>query len=135
MFKRTLAMVLSTTLIVTGCASGGGPRVQAAPTLGPRDRAVLAEYAQKLPPGSRVRVERTTGSPIRGTLVKATADTVVVQRNTRLPEAPIDIPIDQITRLTLETGSGIGKTIGIAVAAGAAATFGILLLLAALLND
>jgi len=59
-----------------------------------------------------------------------------VQLNTRLPEPPVDVPLDQIARVTLDNPSGgIGRTIAIGAAVGAAATFGVLLLLAALLGD
>jgi hypothetical protein len=52
-----------------------------------------------------------------------------------VPETPIDIPFSTITRVTLDTGSNTAKTVGIAVATGVGATFGVLLLLAAIFSD
>lgn len=134
MVKRLLALVLCGALLSTGCASASGPRVSPG-SAAPVDRALLADYVQRLPAGSKVRVERTTGGTVRGTLLKAGADSVIVQRSTRVPEPPIDIPFGTITRIVLDHGSSAGRTIGIGVAAGVGATFGVLLLLAAIFSD
>jgi hypothetical protein len=96
---------------------------------------VLADYVQRLSTGSKVRVERTDGTAFRGTLMRATAQSILVQKNTRVPEAPIESPLGQLTRVTLDNGSSMGRTVAIGIGAGVAATFGVLLLLAALLGD
>jgi len=141
MLKQTIALLLCIALATTGCASARGPRAAQAPRQGsgqtpaaPVDTATMSEYVQKLPAGSRVRVERSNGQLIKGTLMKATPDEIVVQKNTRNPETPVTIPTAQIARVTLDSGSSTGKTVGIAVATGVGATFGVLLLLAALLG-
>ena len=141
MLKRTIAVLLCAALVTSGCASAAGPRAAHAPRQGseqapaaPVDTATMSAYVQKLPAGSRVRVERSNGQTIKGTLMKTTPDEIVVQKNTRNPEAPVTIPIAQIARVTLDSGSSTGKTVGIAVAVGVGATFGVLLLLAALLG-
>ena len=97
----------------------------------------MAEYAQRIPAGSRVRVERTTGEMIRGTLMKATAETVTIQKNTRIPEAPVEIPLASIARLTLDQGGGssTAKAIGIGIASGVGAFFAIIAVIAAAWND
>lgn len=136
MVKQVIAVVLCTALLTSACASAGGPRVTQDPQGTPVDPAILADFVQKLSPGTRVRVERTTGGTLRGTLLRSTADSLTLQRNTRLPEPPLDVPFGTITRLTLDTGgTSTGKTVAIAVGAGVGATFGILLLVAALLAD
>lgn len=133
---RRLTAILLCAALATGCASASGPRVAADPQAPPIDRQVMADYAQKIPPGSRVRVERTTGGPLRGTLMKAGPDAITVQRNTRVPEAPLEIPIESITRLTLDQPtSSVGRNIAIGIASGVGATFGVLLLLAAIWSD
>ena len=86
-------------------------------------------------PAARSSIERSTGGSLRGTLLRSTPDSVTVQRNTRVPEPPVDVAFGTITRLTLEGGTSTGKTVAIAVGAGVGATFGILLLLSALLGD
>lgn len=134
MFKQTIALALCAALAGTGCASASGPRL-AQNSAGPIDRAVLAEYVERIPAGSKIRVERTTGGTVRGTLLKSGPDSLTMQRNTRVPETPIDVPFGTVTRVTLDTGSSTGKTIGIAVATGVGATFGVFLLLAAIFSD
>jgi hypothetical protein len=134
MLKQATALALCAALVTTGCAAASGPRV-AQDSAAPMDRTLLADYAQRIPPGSRVRVDRTTGGTIRGTLLKAGPDSIAVQRNTRVPEPPVDVPFDTITRLTLDSSTSTGKTVAIAVGAGVGATFGILLLLAAIFSD
>lgn len=136
MLKRIVAALVCAALATTGCASAGGQRIpQAAPGAAIQDKAVLADYVQRLSAGSKVRVERTDGTAFRGTLMRATSQSILVQKNTRVPEAPIEIPLEQLTRVTLDNGSSMGKSVAIGVTAGVAATFGVLLLLAALLSD
>lgn len=134
MFRQTMALALCAALAGTGCASASGPR-GAQDATPPIDRAVLADYVVRIPAGSKIRVERTTGGTLRGTLLKSGPDSLTMQRNTRVPETPIDIPFSTITRVTLDTGSNTAKTVGIAVATGVGATFGVLLLLAAIFSD
>jgi hypothetical protein len=68
------------------------------------DPALLADYVQRLPIGSRVKVEQSTGAPIKGTLMRADASAMVVQWNTEKPEPPVTIPLADVTRVTLDTG-------------------------------
>jgi hypothetical protein len=136
MVRRIVAAVVCAALVTTGCASAGGPRIpQAAPGDPVRDTAVLADYVQRLSAGSKVRVEQTDGTSFRGTLMRATAQSILVQKNTRVPEAPVEIPLDRVTRVTLDNGSSTGRSIVAGVSAGVAVTFGVLLLLAVLFAD
>ena len=135
MVRQTLAVVLCCALLTTGCASAAGPRIAQVPAAPVQDTATLADYVQRLAAGSKVRVERTDGSTLRGTLMKATPQSILVQKNTRVPERPVEIPLDQLTRVTLDNGSSTGKSVAIGVATGVGATFGVLLLLAALLGN
>jgi len=90
--------------------------------------AAMAEYVQKIPAGSRVRVERVDGSSFRATLMKAGEHSIMVQKNTRVPEPPIDIPMAQIARVTVDNGGGssTGKAVAIGIASGVGAFFAIL---------
>lgn len=135
MFRKTVAALVCAALATSGCASASGPRVAQGPQAPAMDRSVLADYVQRLPAGSKVRVERTDGTSFRGTLMRATPDAILVQKNTRVAEPPVQVPLDQLTRVTLDSGSSMGRTVAIGVAVGVAATFGVLLLLAALISD
>jgi hypothetical protein len=57
---------------------------------------------------------------------------LIVQKHTRVPEPPIEVPMAQVARVTLEdTGSSVGRSIGIGIAAGLGVFFGILAIIAA----
>ena len=137
MFQKLTALSLCAAMAATGCATASGARGAQAPALPHvQDPAVLAEYVQRLPAGSKVRVERTSGDSLRGTLMKATPEAIVVQTNTRVPEAPVEIPLSEVTRVTLDTNSSsLGKHIAVGVGSGVAGMFGVLLILAALWGD
>jgi hypothetical protein len=137
--RRAIAMLLVGAVGTAGCAASrarGVTVVQAA------DRqtapaGVLADYVQTLAPGSPVRIGRTNGQTTRGTLMKATDRSLIIQPRTRVPEPPLEIPLADIVSVTPEAPgrTNVGKIIGIAAAAGAGAALGILLILAAIYGD
>lgn len=135
---RPVALLLSVALLAPACAT---LRARDARTPQQRDRAaavdpaLMAEYVKQLPIGSRVRVERANGDTLRGTLMKATGEMIVVQKHTRIAEPPVQIAIAELRSVELDRGSNVGRTVAIAVAAGAGATLGVLLLLAAIFSD
>jgi hypothetical protein len=135
MLKRLLTVVLCGALVSTGCASVAGPRT--APVTPSQDNSAIADYVQRLAPGSKIRVEQSNGASFRGTLMKATPQAIVVQKNTRVPEPPVEVPLNQVMRVTLNTsnGSSVGKTVAIGVGVGVAAFFGIVGVLAAIYSD
>ena len=140
MTRQTIALTVCAAL-VSGCASTGGPRVpsgaqsQPAVSLPARDPAVMAEYVQKLQPGTRVRVDLASGKTVKGTLMKATDRSIVVQTRTRLPEPPLELALNDILAVTPESSNGVGRAIGVGAAAGAAACLGVLLVLIAVFSD
>lgn len=125
--------MICVTLAAPACAGAGRMRV----TAGPADGAVLAEFLQKLPPGAAVRVDRTGGTTLRGTLMKASSQSLIVQPRTRIPEPAVEIPLTEVLRVTPEgsNGSNLGKAIGIGVAAGAGAALSVFLILFAIFAD
>jgi hypothetical protein len=137
--RRPLALLLCALMAAPGCATTGAARVAPAGTPVQReaDRAVLAEYVQQLPPGSAVRLDLADGRVLRGTLMKATTDTVVVQARTRIPEPAREIALADVLRLTPELpgNSSVGKAIGIGLAAGGAAALAVFAIIIALLDD
>ena len=135
MLRQSIALLLVVTLVSTGCASAGVGRVVPARLAAAGTQAEMADYVRRLPVGSRVKVERTSGEAIRGTLMSAEPAVVIVQRATRIPEAPIRIPVGDISRMQIEARSSWVKAAIVGAAAGAAATLGIFALLAAALAD
>jgi hypothetical protein len=141
MIKRiryTVAAVLCATVAASGCATTRVVQVSPAPS-GDRlaDRAVMAEYVQRLQPGATIKVERTQRRTMRGVLMKATDNAIFVQPRTRLPEPAIQIPLDEVLAVTLESKSGnsIGRAIAAGAAAGAGVVFTMFLISMALWSD
>ena len=139
MTRHAIAMLLAAAL-ASGCATTGGSRLAVTPPAqsgasAKGEQAVLAEYVQRLPAGMRVRVDRTGGEVVKGTLMKASDAGIVVQRRTRVPEPPLEIPMADVLAVTPESSNGIAKAIGIGAAAGAAAALGTILILVAAFSD
>ena len=137
--KRFLALLLSVLLAAPGCATtlARQSRVDGTRTNPPAsDPALMADYIRQLPVGSRVRVTMANGKVIRATLMKRDADPIVVQRRTRIPEPPFEIPVPDILAVELDTpNGGVGRNIAVGAAAAAGVTLGVLLLLAAIFSD
>jgi hypothetical protein len=135
---RAVALMICTALVAPGCATARGGRV---PTTGPSadaaNHSLLADYVQTLTLGSAVRVERTAGGSLRGTLIKATDRSIVVQPRTRLPEPPIEVPLGDVLSVTPESSRGpnIGKAIAAGAAAGAGAALAVFLVIVAAYSD
>lgn len=134
--RKIIAVLLVTSVVTSACASASRTPVATGPQPGTID-PTIQEYVQRLAAGSKVRVERVDGATIRGTLMKATPDAIVVQKNTRIPEPPIDVPLARVARVTVDGSGGMstGKAIGIGMAAGAGALLAFFAILAATLND
>ena len=135
--RRALAVLLSLTLLTPGCATAGSAnsRFSRQPISSGPDRVLLTTYLKQLPVGSRVRASLLGGQTVRGTLMTATDEGIVVQRRTRLPEPPMGISIDTISTVEIDTSGGLGKAVGIGMAAGAGAALGVFMLLVALIAD
>lgn len=139
MIRKATAVLLCGAIAAAGCATSAGRGVTVAPGAD-RQAArpdILADYVQTLPPGSQVRVGRTDGRTVRGTLMRATDRSLFVQPRTRVPEPPFEIPLAEIVSVTPEKPgrTNLGKVIGIAAAAGAGAALGLMMILAAIYAD
>ena len=133
--KRFIAVTLCVGLALPGCISAGPRRMDTGHTLMAKtqERAVLSDYARQLPIGSRVRVVAADNRKVRGTLVKRTDMSILIQPRTRVAEPVVEIPFDQLKSLEQEVpSSGTGKSVAIGMAAGAGAALGVLLILAAI---
>jgi small nuclear ribonucleoprotein (snRNP)-like protein len=77
--------------------------------------------AEAIPLGNKVRVQLADGKRISGTLMRVDTSNIMVRRNTRRPEQPMTIRLDDISQLERDHGGGtnVGKAIGIGLATGA----------------
>jgi hypothetical protein len=132
--RRTLAVLLIATLLAPGCATArmADTRFTQPSTASLPDRALLTAYLERLPAGSKVRASLASGKTVRGTLMQATNEGIVVQRRTRIPEPPVTIPIESIRAVEIDTSSGTGRAVAIGAAAGGGAALGVILILAAI---
>jgi len=143
--RRALIALLVGSIALPGCALrtrsvspdlAGGRRAVAAQQPGtPEAAATWREYAQKLQIGSKVRVTTARNRTVKGTLVAARDDGIVVKPDTRIPEPFQSIAFTEIETLELDRGLGLGRVIAISAGAAAGAVLGILLILAATLGD
>jgi hypothetical protein len=137
-YTRTLAVLLSVSL-AAGCATTATVQsVAPMPTIDrTAERTLMAEYVQKLPTGATIKVERTHSRTMRGVLMKATADAIYVQPRTRLPEAAVEIPLNDVLSVTLDSkhGNSIGRAIAVGAAAGGAVVLTMFLIAAAMWSD
>lgn len=138
---RLVTWLLCAVLAAPGCATVAGDRQPSvAPTpvavaaVGDRASA-MATYARQLPIGSRVRADLSDGGHVRGTLMGVAADHVVINRRTRLPEPPVEVPLALVQRLELEGSSNVVKTVAIGVASGVAGALAVFAILAAIFSD
>lgn len=134
--KRASVLLLCVALVAPGCATARTTGAVVAPNpagVQPADRAVLSEYVQRLPLGSAVRVNLTNGEEVRGTLMKATEASVIVQPRTRVPEPPLEVPLRDVIGVTLDSkrGGSLARAIGVGAAVGVGAALGFILILMA----
>ncbi len=129
--KPAVALLLCCTLL-TGCAGNRMPVTQP----GPGSNAAVVEYVRQLPLGTNVRVDRAGDRTVRGTLLKVGDQTLVVQPRTRVAVPPIEVPLSDVTRVTVDTngGNSLAKAIGAGIAAGAGAAAAVILILIAALD-
>ena len=138
--RRLVAVLLCAAVGTSGCATGAARGVTVAPGADRQNANtdLLAEYVQRLPAGTSIRIQRVSGGSLRGTLMKANEQTLVIQPRTRVPEPPVEIAFKDLISVVPEAQGGnnnIGKAIGIGIAAGAGAVLGIFLILAAIYSD
>jgi hypothetical protein len=133
--QRTLAVMLVVALMVPGCAaarSTTSAQSGAPPVADP----VIGTFVRSLPAGSKVRVEIAHGRTLRGTLLQATDASLMVQRNTRIPEPPVTVPMRDVQRVTIDAPASNSRGMALGAVVGAGTAIGLLWLIAAIVfND
>src|SRR5688572_23641934 len=137
--RKVLSLLLVTTLTLSGCATSRMSQASAVPAparSNAADPQVMADYVRQLRVGSRVRLSRSDGEEIGGTLMRNDADPLVIQRRSRIPEPPIEVPLRDVVAVELDLpGNGVGRAIAIGAGAAAAAVLGIFVVFAAIYSD
>jgi hypothetical protein len=98
------------------------PRATAQTQLDPE---VWRRMAERIEPGSRVKIRIRGGDRMTATLVQAGEHELLLQRSARTPVVIQRVPYDAIVSLEKDPGGGvgIGKSILIGVSGGAATFF------------
>lgn len=141
--RRVVAITLCACLALSSSACAplalASKRLQARPAGSPptRDTWITREYAEKLPVGTKVKVERRDGKSFTATFMGVEGDAVRLQRRTRIPEPPIVIPLSELAVLAVDDrgGGGAVKNALVGAAVGAGTFFFLLLLAAAAWDD
>lgn len=131
---RKLTVVVSIAVLTAQCAAAAGGRMA---TASPAEtgRAMLAA-AEKVPAGSRVRVELNDGNRFKAVMLAVEGEQIILQKRTRLPEPPLRLDPSQISYMELEgPRDGWSKMVAIGAAIGTGVTLAFLAILAASLGD
>jgi len=87
------------------------------------------KVAEATPLGSRIRIQMIDGKRVTGTLMRIDDASVMLKKNTRLPEPAVVVNFDRIVNIEREPGGiGWGKAIAIGAAAGVGAILTILVI-------
>jgi hypothetical protein len=120
---RAPVLLLCAVLLPAACATAREPRIHSVPDA----RVVLAEFARQLPARSRVTARVAYKGTLRGTLLKVTDDSIVLQ--TELVE---EVPFDRLLALELDVAGNGGRaslTATLAASAIAGAALGVVVML------
>src|SRR5688572_14043464 len=114
---RQMTAVVMMFVVLTAPAIGASQK-----ELAPVDQAsALRSMAGGIPLGSRVKLQVREGRRMTATLMQVTDDAIVVQRVSRVPEAPVTVRFAELAVLQREEKGGfsVGKVLGMGLAAGA----------------
>lgn len=79
------------------------------------------KVADAVPLGTKVKVQTQDGKRVSGTLMRVDDTSVMLKRNTRLPEPAVTVTFDRISNIERDHGGGMhwAKVLGIGLGAGA----------------
>ena len=111
------------------------PATSLAQTAGEAD--TWRAFVENVPVGTELNVRLRSGQRFRATIVRTTADAVVVLPKTRVPVPVQPVSYEEIASLERRQHGGIsgGKAAAIGVASGVAGFFGAMLIVLALVGD
>jgi hypothetical protein len=95
------------------------------------EAAAWRQVAEAIPLGSKVTVQSTDGDRLKGTLMRVDGTSLMLKRNTRMPEPAVTVPFTDVARLERDQpggGANIAKAIGVGLAAGAGVFFSLVLI-------
>ena len=118
--RRLTALAIVAAILLPAIPARAGQQV----TTPASEAAAYRQLALAIPLGSRVKVETASGHRLTATLMTVGEESILVKRETRVPEPAVTIRYDEIAQLKRDERKGglsIGKALGIGLAAGAGA--------------
>lgn len=88
-----------------------------------QEAATWRKVADTIPLGSRVKVHTLDGRRVTGTLMRVDDTSVLIKKNTRIPEPAVAVTFDQLSNIERDRGNSMNwaKALGVGAAAGAGA--------------
>lgn len=118
MRTTVIALVMSTLLFSSNAFTSSAEAAAAAKV--EQESSQWHHVAESIALGSRVKVHLVDGKHVNGTLMRVDDTSVLVKKNTRMPEPAVTVTFDRIERLERDAGGvSFAKAIGIAAATGA----------------
>jgi hypothetical protein len=99
--------------------------------------AVWRGFAEKLEPGTTLKVRLASGQRFTATLLQVSSDAMTLQMKTRVPVPPQDVRFADVRSLEVDRGKGasLAKAVAIGAGVGAGAFFALMALAFAVLDD
>jgi hypothetical protein len=116
--KRITSVIVAAAIVLTPLLAQAQPALSAE-----AEAAAFKTLAAAIPLGSRVKLQSRDGTRMTATLMAVNDESIVVKRESRIPEPAVTVPFAELTRLQLDKRSGftLGKAIGVGLAAGVGA--------------
>ena len=144
--RSIFALVLSLTLVSTGCAQRSmslATQANARPytttsrvSTVQRDPEDWRRYIANMPIGTKLTIDLADGARLNGNILSVEQDALIMQPRTRMPSPPKRVPFDTIVALAPQSeGLNAGRAIAIGAVAGAAAFTAFFLIVWTVLGD
>jgi hypothetical protein len=121
---RSVAIVIISSLLISSSAFA-------------QEADAWRKVAETIPLGSKVKLQTFEGKRITGTLMRVDGQEILIKKNTRRPEPAVAILFDEVAKIERDKdgGNGLGKAIGIGLAAGASVVLSLFLIAATIAYD
>jgi hypothetical protein len=112
-----------TSLMIVAALALAPPAALSQPLQGSAEASAFKQLAAAIPLGTRITVRTTQGRRLDATLLAVDDDRIVVKRRSRVPEAAVGVPYEDLAELERREPGGfsVGKSVGIGLAAGVGA--------------
>jgi hypothetical protein len=118
---KSVAIALIFSIFTLSAADAFARPAVAASAAKSQEAETWRRVAEAIPLGTKVKIQTTDGKRVSGTLMRVDTASVMVKKNTRLPEPAIVVPFDTVANLEKDTGSNVNVARAILIGAGVGA--------------